>query len=469
MGFFSTILKLFETNSKQTTAGKTSNADNQRKTGAQFDNEKNNNSSDHKTSRKIVGNVVIPEGTIEISDNRFFGNKQITSVTIPGTVKRIGEGAFSYCRNIQNVVLHEGIEVIEFFAFGWCEKLRRVTFPDSVKEVHLSVFFGTNLEAAVLNASGTVLFHCPDSVFHGEWSAPNEGLCLPEGLEIIKQGAVSLKEIREITVPYSVREIEDRAFYECKKLEKVTILNPKTKLAACAFSGCYNLQEIHYADLYETDRICHLKGIPFLNEKIEEKAILQHRTDPEFISLTEWCAKGNSDAMYALSEWFEKMSHKKSASPFYRRASNYWRYRAYLKGNGKACTWFKKFFTEHPGERLESVLFEFPLLGFFSNAVSGEMLNDLGFSFFDSEKEYDFDNCEDEDVVVVSTFESYDGPDEDGFGMEDYYDWWFLDENMQQIPGTKKINASSREKRLSQFRNELAKAKTIMKQRKSGL
>ena len=436
-------------------------------------------------AKRLSGSVVIPGNIDEIGDRMFDRNKGITSVVVPGTVKRIGERAFADCENLASVTLGEGIEEIGSNAFTGCKKLRRVTYPDSVKVCCGLTFYNTALAAPVTNASGDLLVFCPESVSGKEWTVPStvktiatqaffeheelEALRLPDGLEKIERMAFIKCGIREIVFPRSVREIGNEAFWRCEQLEKVVIPNPETKVAFNAFGGCVNLRVIEYDDLNATDRIFHLKGQPFLIRRLEDHANLRHRTDPEFVRLTARCAQGDGDAMEELANWFEKLSRLPEASRFYLRASNYWRYRAYVTGNDEASDWFTRYFLSHPGEPLESILNEScdHNAGWYTYSVPGGLLNDLGYSFFDPQREYEIKSFEEDDVVEVSAYESSDDPDEDGFGAEDYYDWWFLDENMQEIPGVKSVNASMRERDyLNDFKNERSKAEAILKQRK---
>ena len=437
-------------------------------------------------AKNLSGSITIPRGMVEIADRLFDGNKRITSVTVPGTVKRIGDRAFAECGELRSVTLCEGIEAIGSNVFTGCKKLRRVTYPDSVKTYQGWTFYDTELEAPVMNVSKTLLVYCPSSVTGREWSVPRtvktiswqafvehkelEILHLPEGLETIERMAFITCGIREITIPRSVREIGKSAFCRCKELEKVTILNPGTKVAFNAFDGCSNIKEIHYGELFETDKIRHLKGLPFLIQHTESPANFDHRSDADFIWLTGQCARGNSDAMNRLADWFESVSRREGASPFYLRAANYWRYRAYRRGNPQAVKWFNRYFKEHPGEPLESVLCENSdhATGWYTYSIPGRLLNDLGFDFFDPDRVYEIQQSEEDDIAEVSAYESEDGPDEDGFGYEEYYDWWFLDENLQPIPGVNKLNASTRERNcMRQFKEERAKTEEIIKQRKS--
>lgn len=431
------------------------------------------------SSRKEIVSAKVEKIGVE----EFEGNAKLIDITVPGTVKRICARAFANCENLEHVTLQEGIEAIESNVFTGCRKLRKVVYPDSVKEYQGWTFYDTDLDSPVLNASGTILVYCPNSVTGKEWTVPAsvktiawqafvdnenlERLNLPDGLERIERMAIIGCGIRELTIPASVRELCPEFAWNCEKLEKVTILNPDTQIPDDAFSGCENLKEINCSVMNENDKFFHLKGMYFLIEHLEEPANLKHRNTIGFKRLVEQCAKGDSDAMEEMAEYFDIYSAKNGASPFYVRAANYWRYKAYCKGNDKAKEFFSRFFREHPGEHLESILCEGNVESdnYYSFAIPGELLNDLGYDFFDSDIEYEVKHTAECGMVLVGTFESWEGPDEDGFGAETYYNWWFLDENMQPIPGTSHVNASFREMDREPFTTEKARAIEILKKR----
>ena len=100
---------------------------------------------------------------------------------------------------------------------------------------------------------------------------------------------------------------------------------------------------------------------------------------------------------------------------------------------------------------------------FGSQEYEGSLLNELGYTFFEPGKEYTIWQSDYPGLFLAFTYDSEDSPDEDGFGAEIYNNWWFLDEHLQQIPGTNCVNASFRETRFMPFIREKTRAIEILK------
>ena len=426
------------------------------------------------------GDAVLPYGLEEIPARRFEGNTALVSITIPGTVKRIGAGAFAGCVNLERVVMQEGTEELGKGVFSGCVRLRQIVFPDSIRDARGWLFRDLGMTEPLFTISGRRLVFCPAAAAGREWSVPEtvkvisaqaflecgdlEILHLPEGLEEIGWAAFPACSLREIEIPASVRFLGRNAFWNCGKLEKVTILNPEIRIEWGAFSDCAQLKDIRWEGRLDTDTICHMRGDAFLDRHLEDPPNLPHTRDPAFSRLVRRAARGEAEAMNGIADFFADWSRRPGASLFYGRASHFWRYRAFRKGQPDAVRWFDAFFTAHPGERLESILYESSdhRAGMYQYAIPGSMLRALGFLFFAPDREYEIQKKEAEPLAEVSAFESYLGPDEDGYGAEYYYDWWFLDENLQPIQGISRVNATFRDREQPWFQKKREKAEAVL-------
>ena len=103
--------------------------------------------------------------------------------------------------------------------------------------------------------------------------------------------------------------------------------------------------------------------------------------------------------------------------------------------------------------------------------VSGKRLRELGYTFFDEERDYLL-NLGEDGVVQVRSWRETEGPDSDGFGMEECYDWWLLDECLEKIPDVDWLcSYSRRDLRIpsveKHWKEEREKAAAIVRARKS--
>ena len=81
---------------------------------------------------------------------------------------------------------------------------------------------------------------------------------------------------------------------------------------------------------------------------------------------------------------------------------------------------------------------EFPTdLAGIMRPVSGKILNERGFTFFREDREYQLEVPDKNGIVRVYSKCREVGPDEDGYGAMEYFDWWMMDTNLEPIPGVK--------------------------------
>ena len=166
-----------------------------------------------------------------IGASAFSGCAKL-NVNMPKSLKTIGETAFQGT-GISNVNLPNGLEYIAGGAFENCENLTEFNMPDTVTQVGMSVFGGSeNLKTVHLSNNLTGTYQM-GSVYPGRLyntfsgCKALESVNLPSGIKFIQEmfsGCVSLKNF---TVPKNIETIEYRSFYNCTNLESLTILNPE--------------------------------------------------------------------------------------------------------------------------------------------------------------------------------------------------------------------------------------------------
>lgn len=381
------------------------------------------------------GRLVIPEGMSEIPDRLFdgfilgkeSGVNRLVSIVVPGTVKSIGVRAFGDCKNLEEVILSEGVEQIESNAFTGCEKLKRLQLPSSIKEIDGRAFIHCGVDEPVFSADGKVLICYPPEWENSEYTVPN-------GVEKIVWGAFwEAKNLTKIILPQSLKLICSRAFIECGFTE---IAIPKdTEIEECAFSffkhGVRVIRENKQDALEEKMEYCRVNGMSFLSRQRMKLPQTQYWKDDEFQTLADQCATGDVKAMERIGDYFFNKAKSEEDSVFYQCAAQFWRTRAYRYGSEDAKMYLLAWCENNPNARMASPALDENLSG----TAYGELLNALGFSFFKSDREYSLSGADKDGVVEVSSWESTEGPDEDGFGMEECYDWWYLNEHLM-LPET---------------------------------
>lgn len=168
----------------------------------------------------IVNGVSLP--VLEIGDNAFQTNINVTSIVIPDSVTKIGNSVFADCDNLTLVILPENMESIGEYAFSNCISLVSVVIPDSVQTIGGYAFYNcNNLTSAVIGSGITVL---SNSIFSG------------------------CQNLLSVVIPGNVTSIGRSAFSRCDNLENVTIGTGVTDIGEYAFSSNYSLTSIVIPD-----------------------------------------------------------------------------------------------------------------------------------------------------------------------------------------------------------------------------
>jgi hypothetical protein len=104
-------------------------------------------------SMVVIPSVIDGMPVVEIGEEAFKENKEISFVAIPAGVVSIGDSAFNSCENLTGVAFSNGLQVLGASCFA-NTKLSTVQFPDSVRKLGWDCFSScSSLTAINLPAS----------------------------------------------------------------------------------------------------------------------------------------------------------------------------------------------------------------------------------------------------------------------------------------------------------------------------
>ncbi|MGX8692263.1 MAG: extracellular solute-binding protein [Clostridia bacterium] len=225
----------------------------------------------------LDGNVLTISGTGDMWDYTAESpapwdpyNESIQTVVIEDGVTSIGDAAFFRCYYVESVSIPEGVTTIGYYAFQVCTHLKAVTIPASVTLIRRSAFALSGLEAihvaegnraymsmdgVLFNADGTTLIYYPNGKA-GEYT-------VPDGVAVIENSAFSCSGLTAVSLPDSLREIREYAFWFCGSLTEISLPEGLLSIGGGAFGGT-GLQEITFpaslkdCQLYDTgDAVFH--------------------------------------------------------------------------------------------------------------------------------------------------------------------------------------------------------------------
>lgn len=137
--------------------------------------------------------------------------KTIKNVIFEETVQSIDERAFEYCTNLESIHIPSSISSIGKNAFGNCIGLREITVDEN------------NPNYSALN---NTLFNKDQTTLITFAKSSNDNFSVPETVTNIEEYAFyNCSNLNSLTIPASVTEtvteIGKEAFYGCGKLEKI--------------------------------------------------------------------------------------------------------------------------------------------------------------------------------------------------------------------------------------------------------
>ena len=152
-------------------------------------------------------NIDIPNSVTRIRCLTFFYCTSLTSITIPANVTSIGEGAFISCTSLTSITIPDKVSSIASGVFEGCLGLTSINVdPNNSKY--------SSLDGVMYNNNQTTLILCPGG----------------------RTGS--------LTIPASVKKLDDYAFDRCSRLDCITFPSSVTKIGIYAFHKCAGLTQV---------------------------------------------------------------------------------------------------------------------------------------------------------------------------------------------------------------------------------
>ena len=168
--------------------------------------------------RKYMGNdknIKIPDSVTEIYAYAFHGCSSLTSVSIPDSVTEIGLYAFDDCSSLSGISIPNSVTYIGKKAFNHC-KINNLEYRNLLKIKNGLALSDDESEVLYCTNSSLTSVSIPDSV-----------------TEIGDSAFFCCSSLTSVSIPDSVTEIGEDAFYDCKidNLEYRDLLKIKNGLA----------------------------------------------------------------------------------------------------------------------------------------------------------------------------------------------------------------------------------------------
>ncbi len=208
---------------------------------------------------KSLQKINFPKSLRAIEQQAFYGSG-LTKVNIPGATA-IGNAAFLSCTKMTTLTI-PNVTFLGTMCFRHCSQLKTVTVP-------VSANIGKKLDASL--ADYKLLFNLLKDKQTNKYYENNSGnvafgdcynltkAILQDGITTVPEAMFSFcGDLKDITIPASVKSVQDDAFRRCFSLTSINIPEVES-IGNSAFLECWNLR----GDLILSNKVKEIKDFAF--------------------------------------------------------------------------------------------------------------------------------------------------------------------------------------------------------------
>ena len=192
----------------------------------------------------LAGTLTLPESLEEIGNSCFQSCRMLEgTLTLPSKLKKIPHYCFSYCNFSGDLIIPEGVVEIEEWAFSDAGQFKSLSLPKSLKKLGGLTFSCCEIQGELIIPSQ--IQSIPDQCFDGNQFT---NIIFAENSELVKIGqnafASNWRLSEPVILPDGIMTIGTTAFAGCGSLPAITIPKDVTAIGANAFQYCYYLTSI---------------------------------------------------------------------------------------------------------------------------------------------------------------------------------------------------------------------------------
>lgn len=201
-----------------------------------------------------LNSIALPKSITSLSAGLFDGCSSLESVSYSDSITEIGGAAFYECKSLKKIHVPDTVKSFGRYAFYGCQSLDVIDIPPDVTNIYENTFDDcqklagyrvdennraySSISGMLCNKDGSVLISCPQNKLDAT-------LTIPESVKTIEENAfIYNRNLSVVTIPSTVTEIKDNAFANCSRLNSVKILAPIEKLGNGIFQNCTYLTNV---------------------------------------------------------------------------------------------------------------------------------------------------------------------------------------------------------------------------------